>query len=160
FAGVREKIPAKLLLIGEGPDLSVARKLVKENGIEEDVLFLGNQKDVAEILSICDLKLLLSEKESFGLVVLEAMACGVPAVGTNIGGIPEVIIDGETGYICEVGDIEGIKEKALEIVCDPVLHEKMAKQSIERVRQQFHSHKILRQYERIYYDVIQKPKDA
>lgn len=154
FAGVREQIPAKLLLMGEGPELIVARKLVKEKGLEDDVLFLGNQKDVAEILSICDLKLLLSEKESFGLVLLEAMACGVPAVGTNIGGIPEVIVDGETGYICEVGDIEDITEKALKIVEDPGLHEKMSKQSVERVKSEFHSQRILRQYENIYYDIL------
>lgn len=154
FAGIREKIPAKLLLIGEGPDLPVARNLVKEKGLGDDVRFLGNQKDVAEILSICDLKLLLSEKESFGLVLLEAMACGVPCVGTNIGGIPEVIVDGETGYICEVGDIEDITDKALQIVTDPGLHEKMSKRSVERVRSEFHSQRILQQYEDIYYETL------
>lgn len=154
FANVREQVPAKLLLIGEGPESLITRKLVKEKGIEADVKFLGNQKNVAEILSICDLKLLLSEKESFGLVLLEAMACGVPGLGTNAGGIPEVIVDGETGYIGEVGDLEDLTEKALKIVNDPGLHEKMAKRSIERVHSCFYSQRILKQYEKIYYQTL------
>lgn len=154
FANVREHVPAKLLLIGEGPESIVARNLVKEKGIESDVKFLGNQKNVAEILSICDLKLLLSEKESFGLVLLEAMACGVPGLGTNIGGIPEVIVNGDTGFIGEVGDLKDLTEKALKIVTDEGLHDKMSKRSIERVHTHFHSHKILRQYERIYYETL------
>lgn len=157
FAKVRKRIPSKLLLIGEGPDLTKARKMVKDKGLESDVLFLGNQKNVAEILSMCDLKLLLSEKESFGLVLLEAMACGVPAVGTDIGGIPEVIVDGDTGYICEVGDIEGITEKVLSLFDNPGLHEKMAKRSVERVRKMFHSRRILDQYERIYFEALDYP---
>lgn len=154
FAKVHKNIPAKLLLIGDGPEFSVTRKLVKEMDLENDVLFLGQQKSVAEILSMCDLKLLLSEKESFGLVLLEAMACGVPAIGTNVGGIPEVIADGETGYICEVGDIDNIAEKARHIVTDPGLHEKMSKRSVERVNRDFHSERILRQYEDIYYKTL------
>ncbi|HET7656679.1 MAG TPA: N-acetyl-alpha-D-glucosaminyl L-malate synthase BshA [Bacillales bacterium] len=154
FAGVHEQVPAKLLLIGEGPESIVTRKLVKEKGLENDVKFLGNQKNVAEILSICDLKLLLSEKESFGLVLLEAMACGVPGLGTNIGGIPEVIVDGETGFLGEVGDVEDLTAKALKIVMDPGLHEKMSKKSIERVHHHFHSQQILKQYERIYCETL------
>lgn len=154
FAKVHEHIPAKLLLIGDGPEFSVTRKLVKEMDLENDVLFLGQQKSVAEILSMCDLKLLLSEKESFGLVLLEAMACGVPAIGTNVGGIPEVIADGETGYLCDVGDIDNIVEKALHIVTNSGLHEKMSKRSVERVNRDFHSERILRQYEDIYYKTL------
>ncbi|HET7615417.1 MAG TPA: N-acetyl-alpha-D-glucosaminyl L-malate synthase BshA, partial [Bacillales bacterium] len=154
FAGVHEEIPAKLLLIGEGPDLTACRKLVHEKGLDDDVIFLGNQKNVAEILSMCDLKLLLSEKESFGLVILEAMACGVPAIGTKIGGIPEVIVDGETGYTCEVGDVEEMTRKALQILTDPGKHDWMSKKSVERVRKAFHSNRILQQYERIYYETL------
>jgi N-acetyl-alpha-D-glucosaminyl L-malate synthase BshA len=154
FANVRSHIPAKLLLIGDGPEFSVTRKLVKKMNLEHDVLFLGQQKGVAEILSMCDLKLLLSEKESFGLALLEAMACGVPAIGTNVGGIPEVIADGETGYICEVADIDEMAEKALHIVSNPGIHEKMAKLSVERVHREFHSERILQQYEEIYFDTL------
>lgn len=156
FARSRRHIPAKLLLIGDGPELATARKLVNEANLEEDVLFLGKQKNVADILSMCDLKLLLSEKESFGLVLLEAMACGVPAIGTHVGGIPEVIDDGKTGYLCKIGDIDDMTAKALTILKDPVLHEKMAKQSVARVRNAFHSRRILKQYEHIYYETLQK----
>ncbi|HEX7065692.1 MAG TPA: N-acetyl-alpha-D-glucosaminyl L-malate synthase BshA [Bacillales bacterium] len=159
FAGVRKQMPAKLLLIGEGPDLNRARRMVKEKGLKDDVLFLGNRKNVAEILSMCDLKLLLSEKESFGLVLLEAMACGVPAIGTNTGGIPEVIVDGETGYICEVGATEDMTDKALSLFEDSELHEKMAKRSVDRVRQVFHSQHILEQYERVYFETLGDPID-
>lgn len=156
FAKVREQMSAKLLLMGDGPQMSAARKLVEERDLDDDVLFLGQQKDVAEILSMCDLKLLLSKKESFGLVLLEAMACGVPAIGTNVGGIPEVIKDGETGYICEVGDIDCMAQKALNILEDEKLHERMSQQSIKRVNEKFHSQLILQQYERIYYETLNK----
>ncbi|HET7629288.1 MAG TPA: N-acetyl-alpha-D-glucosaminyl L-malate synthase BshA [Bacillales bacterium] len=154
FAKVREQMAAKLLLIGEGPDLNTCRKLVAQKQLEDDVFFLGNQKNVAEILSMCDLKLLLSEKESFGLVLLEAMACGVPAIGTKTGGIPEVIVDGETGYLCEVGDLADMSRKAISILTDAGTQESMSKKAVERVCETFHSEKILRHYERIYYEIL------
>lgn len=154
FARVRKQFPAKLLLIGDGPQLTVARQLVNQLGLDDDVLFLGTQNNVADILSMGDLQVLLSEKESFGLVLLEAMSCGVPAIGTNAGGIPEVISDGNTGYICEVGDINGMAEKAVSVLDNPALHERMSKQSIERVKQKFHSQLILEQYEKVYYQTL------
>ncbi len=85
-------------------------------GLSDKVHFLGKQENLEELYSISDLMLLVSEKESFGLVALEAMACGVPCIGTNVGGIPEVISDGETGYICEMGDIDPIAKKGIEIL--------------------------------------------
>ncbi len=106
FQLISKQVKAKLLLIGNGPELTEVCKLVKEYGLEEKIRILGNQKHIAELLSMSDLMLLLSEKESFGLVALEAMACGVPVIGTNTGGIPEVIEEGISGYLCEVGDIE------------------------------------------------------
>ncbi|WP_035178327.1 N-acetyl-alpha-D-glucosaminyl L-malate synthase BshA [Alkalihalobacterium bogoriense] len=154
FALIRNKQKAKLLLIGDGPETTVACKLVRELGIQDDVRFLGNQKHVAEILSISDLMLLLSEKESFGLVALEAMACGVPVIGTNIGGIPEVIVDGETGYICEVGNVEQVSDKAISLLQDPDLHKQMSNQAQERVQHFFSSKKIVQQYESIYYELV------
>src|SRR5690606_34626594 len=105
FAKISEKVPSKLLLVGDGPEMSVICRLVNDLQLKDKVLFLGKQDNVEELYSISDLMLLLSEKESFGLVALEAMACGVPCIGTDVGGIPEVISDGETGYICTMGDI-------------------------------------------------------
>ncbi|WP_216829224.1 N-acetyl-alpha-D-glucosaminyl L-malate synthase BshA [Alkalihalobacterium elongatum] len=156
FSKINEYVPSKLLLIGDGPELTVACQLVKELGIEEQVLFLGSQKDVAEILSISDLLLLLSEKESFGLVALEAMACGVPVIGTNIGGIPEVIDDGKTGYICELGDIAMISDKAITLLSDGDLQEKMSKNAYQRVLNNFSSKDIVDQYEHIYHSTLNR----
>lgn len=141
-------------MIGNGPEFTVACKLVQELNIEEHVLFLGKQENVAELFSISDLKLLLSEKESFGLVLLEAMACGVPVVGTNIGGIPEVILDGETGYICELGDIDGIARASLSILTDESKKQRFSYQAMQHVRDHFHSSKIVEDYEQLYYSVL------
>ncbi|MFV8828345.1 N-acetyl-alpha-D-glucosaminyl L-malate synthase BshA [Alkalihalobacterium sp. APHAB7] len=156
FAKINEHLSSKLLLIGDGPELTVACQLVKQLGIEERVLFLGSQKDVAEILSISDLLLLLSEKESFGLVALEAMACGVPVIGTNIGGIPEVIEDGKTGYICEVGDISTISDKAISLLTDEEMHKQMSVSARERVLDHFSSKDIVDQYEHIYHSTLNR----
>ncbi len=154
FHKIVSTIPAKLLLIGNGPEFTVACKMVQELDIEDHVLFLGKQENVAELFSISDLKLLLSEKESFGLVLLEAMACGVPVVGTNIGGIPEVILDGETGYICELGDIDGIAAASLSILTDENKQQMFAYQAMQHVRDHFHSSKIVGDYEDLYYSVL------
>src|SRR3954469_13624089 len=115
FAEISAVMPAKLLLVGDGPEMTIVCKLVKQLSLEERVIFLGKQENLEELYSISDLMLLLSEKESFGLVALEAMACGVPCIGTNVGGIPEVITDGENGFICDLGDTDGIAEKAIQL---------------------------------------------
>ncbi|PKR85886.1 N-acetyl-alpha-D-glucosaminyl L-malate synthase BshA [Heyndrickxia camelliae] len=156
FAKISESIPAKLLLVGDGPEMTVICKLVNELKLEDKVLLLGRQDNLEELYSISDLKLLLSQKESFGLVALEAMACGVPCIGTNIGGIPEVIQDGKNGYICEVGDIDAIAEKALHLLTDPILHEVFSANAVASVREDFMSKKIVNQYEEIYYQLISK----
>ena len=96
--------------------MTVICKQVKELGLKEKVLFLGKQDNLEELYSISDIKLLLSEKESFGLVALEAMACGVPSIGTNVGGIPEVIEDGYNGYICEIGNVKEVAAKSLQLL--------------------------------------------
>ena len=106
FYKINQKLPAKLLLVGDGPEITKITKLVDDLKLQEAVLFLGKQDNLEELYSISDLMLLLSEKESFGLVALEAMACGVPCIGTNVGGIPEVIENDKTGYICEVSQID------------------------------------------------------
>ncbi|MGM0834960.1 MAG: N-acetyl-alpha-D-glucosaminyl L-malate synthase BshA [Bacillota bacterium] len=156
FYRIQKKVASKLLLVGDGPEISVVCKLVKELGITDKVLFLGKQENVEDLLSISDLKLLLSEKESFGLVLLEAMACGVPSVGTNIGGIPEVIEHDVTGFLSEVGEVENIADQAISILIDPDLHKRFSENSIQRVKDRFSSRYIVEQYEDLYLKLIKE----
>jgi L-malate glycosyltransferase len=154
FDLIQKEIPAKLLLVGDGPEMTVVCKQVKDLGLKDRVLFLGKQDNLEELYSISDLKLLLSEKESFGLVALEAMACGVPCIGTDIGGIPEVIEDGCNGYICDVGDVDAISSKAIRMLGNDVLHKSLSINAFETARTKFHSKKIIEQYEQIYKELI------
>ncbi len=156
FHLIQEKIKSKLILVGDGPELTTVCNMINELGLTDKVLLLGKQENVAELFSISDLKLLLSEKESFGLVLIEAMACGVPTIGTNVGGIPEVINDGMNGYICELGDVQTIASKAIDLLSNPVLHSEMAKQALLTVQGKFNSEKIVNEYEDIYYSIISK----
>jgi len=158
FQKIHRKVKSKLLLVGDGPEMTYVNRLVRELGLAEHVLFLGKQDSLEELYSISDLILLLSEKESFGLVLLEAMACGVPCIGTNAGGIPEVILEGETGYICDVGDIETIAIRAIQILSDQDLHSRMAESATTLAKERFHSDKIVSQYESIYYKLLEGVK--
>lgn len=160
FQKIHRKVKSKLLLVGDGPEMTYVNRLVRELGLVEHVLFLGKQDSLEELYSISDLILLLSEKESFGLVLLEAMACGVPCIGTNAGGIPEVIIEGETGYICDVGDIEKIAIRAIQILSDQDLHNRMTENAVYIAKERFHSDKIVSQYESIYYELIEGVNDG
>jgi len=155
FAKIVSRLPAKLLLVGDGPEFSIVSQLVEKLNIQDHVLFLGKQDNLEELYSISDLMLLLSEKESFGLVALEAMACGVPCIGTNIGGIPEVIQDGINGYLCELGDVEHVAEKAVQLLMDEVMHRQFSQNSINIVNEHFRAEKIVEQYERIYYQLLE-----
>ncbi|MGD6873973.1 N-acetyl-alpha-D-glucosaminyl L-malate synthase BshA [Sutcliffiella horikoshii] len=154
FHLIEKQVPSKLLLVGDGPEISVVCNLVKELGLTDKVLFLGKQENLEDLYSISDLMLLLSEKESFGLVLLEAMACGVPSVGTKIGGIPEVIEDGKTGFLSDVGDVEDIAENAVRILESATLHKKFAENAISRVKEHFSSQRIVEQYEDMYKQLI------
>ncbi|MCD8510709.1 MAG: N-acetyl-alpha-D-glucosaminyl L-malate synthase BshA [Bacillus sp. (in: Bacteria)] len=154
FYEIQKEVDAVLLLIGEGPELPVVNNLVRKLGLEGKVRFLGNQKRVADLLSMSDLKLLLSEKESFGLVLLEAMACGVPAIGTDIGGIPEVIDHGKNGFICPLGDIRAIAAMAIEVLTNDALQKELAKNAIVKVNNDFHQDKVVAQYEKVYEKVL------
>ncbi|TSB46938.1 N-acetyl-alpha-D-glucosaminyl L-malate synthase BshA [Alkalicoccobacillus porphyridii] len=156
FEIITSRIKAKLLLIGDGQDLPAAREMIREKNLEDSVLVLGSQKHLAELLSISDIMLLLSEKESFGLVALEAMACGVPVIGTNIGGIPEVIIDGESGYLCKVGDVEAVASRAVELINNRSLHQQFKEAARSRVLEQFHSNSIVAKYEYVYQQVLDR----
>ncbi len=154
FARIVQRIPAKLLLVGDGPEMGIVNRMVNERKLNEFVLFLGKQDNLEELYSISDLLLLLSEKESFGLVALEAMACGVPCIGTRIGGIPEVVIDRETGFICELGAIDEITEKAVQLLTDEELHKRFSRHGVKVAQENFHCEKIVRQYEQIYYQLL------
>jgi len=154
FARVQDAVPSKLLLVGEGPSLSAVIQLVNDYGLKDKVLFLGKQENVAELLSISDLALLPSSKESFGLILLEAAACGVPAVGTNIGGIPEVIHDGKTGYLCPIGDIDQFVAKSLAILQHPEHHKQMSQAAVLEAKTRFHSDEIVSQYEDVYCQAL------
>ncbi|KAF1342596.1 N-acetyl-alpha-D-glucosaminyl L-malate synthase BshA [Bacillus subtilis] len=155
FRNIAGKTKAKLLLVGDGPEKSTACELIRKYGLEDQVLMLGNQDRVEELYSISDLKLLLSEKESFGLVLLEAMACGVPCIGTNIGGIPEVIKNNVSGFLVDVGDVTAATARAMSILEDEQLSNRFTKAAIEMLKNEFSSKKIVSQYEQIYADLAE-----
>lgn len=150
FVKIREQIPAKLLLVGDGPERQRVMELAKETEFKQDILFLGKQENVEELFAISDLMLLLSEKESFGLVLLEAMACGVPGIGTNTGGIPEVIEHGVNGYLIDIGDIDACSQYALELLTDEEKLIRFREAAIDASKVKFNSQKIIDQYEQLY----------
>ncbi|WP_019534029.1 N-acetyl-alpha-D-glucosaminyl L-malate synthase BshA [Paenibacillus ginsengihumi] len=157
FDRVSRDIPARLLFVGEGPELSKVLCQVKERGLLDRVTFCGKQDDVAQLLSLSDLMLLPSEKESFGLVALEAMACGVPTIASNAGGIPELIAHGETGFLAEIGDTEQMALYAKRLLTDRGLYERFVEACLQRARFTFCNDLITRQYEEIYYRVLDRP---
>lgn len=150
FMKIRDVLPTKLLLVGDGPEKHRIMDLVKASSYKDDVLFLGKQENIEELFAISDLKLLLSEKESFGLVLLEAMACGVPGIGTAIGGIPEVIDHGENGYLVELGDTDAVASYAVELLSNEEKLQSFRQTAIDAVKRKFNSEKIIKQYEDIY----------
>ncbi|EJL40886.1 glycosyl transferase [Brevibacillus agri] len=154
FARVKEAMPARLILIGEGPEMGAVRKQIAEQNLTDDVCFLGKQEDVAEVLSMADLMLLPSEKESFGLVALEAMACGVPVVATVAGGIPEVVVDGVNGFLRPIGDVEGMSQAAIRLLQDEALYREFSANSIERSCKTFCHETIASQYEALYTKLL------
>ncbi|GAB7387549.1 N-acetyl-alpha-D-glucosaminyl L-malate synthase BshA [Bacillaceae bacterium] len=154
FAKVREKMPAKLLLIGEGPELPTVCQMLKELDLQKYTYFLGKQEEVALVISMADLLLLPSEKESFGLVALEAMACGKPVIASDTGGLPEVVSDGETGFLLPVGDVSGMAEKALLLLTDEDRYREFSQKAVERAHNVFCHEKITQQYERLYEKVL------
>lgn len=154
FYMIRREVNANLVFIGDGPEMSTARDLVTDLNLTPYVLFLGKQKKISDLLSIADLKLLLSEKESFGLVLLEAMACGVPCIGTRVGGIPEVLIHEKTGYLVELGDTNQVANYAVEILQNKSLAQNFSKNAIEHAKTKFHSTRIVNQYIKLYDQLL------
>ena len=155
FRRVRESIRAKLIFVGEGPELGRAMRMVHDYGLACDVEALGEQDQVVPLLSVSDLFLLPSAQESFGLAALEAMACEVPVVASRVGGLPEVVEDGVSGFLCEPDDIEGMARGAITLLSDSDLHKRFARAGLERVRRHFCAGRVVPQYEAYYQEVIQ-----
>ncbi len=157
FNKIQQKIPAKLLMVGDGPEKVKAENLCQELGIENKVIFLGNSNEIDRILSYTDLFLLPSETESFGLAALEAMAWSVPVISSNSGGLPEVNFDGVSGYLSNVGNIDEMAENALKILENDEILNKFKKNALE-VAKQFDIKNILPLYEDLYQKAINKMK--
>ncbi|MGH9514879.1 MAG: N-acetyl-alpha-D-glucosaminyl L-malate synthase BshA [Terriglobales bacterium] len=156
FDRVRKQIPAKLLLMGDGPDRSPAEWLAVQKGIHNDVIFLGKREQVYETLAISDVLLMPSELESFGLAALEAMASEVVPVTTNVGGVPEVVEHGKSGFLADVGDVETMARYAIEILKDESRLRAMGKQCREAARARFCTTKIIPHYEQFYLRVLDR----
>jgi N-acetyl-alpha-D-glucosaminyl L-malate synthase BshA len=156
FYNIHKEIPAKLLMIGDGPERVLAEQQCRDLGICNDTRFLGKLEAVEEVLSVADLFLMPSEKESFGLAALEAMACEVPVISTNTGGLPELNIQGVTGFLSNIGDVEDMTQKALQILDKKNLP--VFKQNALNRAKEFDITKILPQYESYYARVIEKTK--
>ena len=154
FARVRESVPAKLILIGDGPERMFIKQLVKDLRLNDDVILLGEQDYLEPLFFCADLFLLPSEQESFGLTALEAMACGVPVIASDVGGLPEVIADGETGFLSAVGEVGPMAEKAVALLRDPALHGRFSARARERAVRLFPAEAIIPQYEDFYREVL------
>jgi len=154
FANIHNEIPSKLLMIGDGPERAKAETLCRELGIADAVRFLGKLEAVEEVLSVADLFLMPSEKESFGLAALEAMACEVPIISSNTGGLPELNVQGITGFLSPVGDIEDMTRKAL-FVLDKDNLPKFKENALKRAKE-FDITQILPHYEEYYQRIMEK----
>jgi len=154
FALVRREIPAKLLMIGDGPDRTVAEWMAREKKLTPDVIFLGKQNQVQDLLSCADVLLLPSDMESFGLAALEGMASGVPAICSRVGGVPEVLRDGVEGFLVEVRDVQTMAARALEILSNPERQAEMSRAARQRALRHFCSKSIIPLYEDLYRRVL------
>ena len=156
FDRVQKKIPARLMMIGDGPDRRAAERLACEKGIHSKVHFMGKQDRIHEKLALADVMLMPSEMESFGLAALEAMACEVVPVASRVGGVPEVIEDAVDGFLCPAGDVEAMAARALEVLNDDALLAKMRKAARATAQARFCSTKIIPQYEELYRGLLEE----
>jgi N-acetyl-alpha-D-glucosaminyl L-malate synthase BshA len=157
FAKVVKKIPSKLLMVGDGEERADCEQLCRDLRVSDNVRFLGKQDAIEEILSVSDLFLMPSQSESFGLAALEAMACKVPVISTNAGGLPELNIEGVTGFLRDIGDVDGMAEKAIYILEDEARLKNFKENSLARAKK-FDLSIILPIYENYYIEVIEKSK--
>jgi len=155
FAKVREIMPTKLLLVGDGPEREQAEFLCRSRGFNEDVRFLGKTNDVSRILALSDVFILPSQKESFGLVALEAMAAKVPVISSDVGGLVELNIDGKTGYCSAVGDVQKMADDTIRLLSDTTLYNAMSQQAYKH-SQTFEISKVLPLYEGVYNSVFNR----
>ncbi len=157
FSRVNERLPSKLMLIGDGPERLFIQQLVKELKLSDSVFFLGEQDHLEPLFFCADLFLLPSEQESFGLTALEAMACGVPVIAARVGGLPEVISHGETGFLFPVGETKMMAEEAMRLLSDPEKHKSFRVAARLRAENNFNSRRIIPEYEKFYTEIMQKP---
>jgi len=154
FLHVRRKTPARLVLVGDGPDREALETRVRHLGLTNNVVFAGEQQDLVGWLSAADVFLLPSSQESFGMAALEAMACEVPVVASHVGGLPELVHDGETGFLCDVNDVDGMAERALVALLDRDLRAHMTRAAVEAVRSQYCTEAIVPIYEHYYQEIL------
>src|SRR5262249_30255147 len=158
FAGMKDRVGARLVMCGDGPEREGAEALARQYNIADDVLFVGQIPNIIDYLSIADLLFLPSESESFGLSALEAMACEVPVIATRVGGLPEVVLDGETGVLIELGDTRTMAESAVEILSDERKKREMGARGRAWAVDQFNTEKVIPQYEQLYQRVVEWAK--
>ncbi|HEU4786559.1 MAG TPA: N-acetyl-alpha-D-glucosaminyl L-malate synthase BshA [Gemmatimonadaceae bacterium] len=156
FAAVARRVSARLLLIGDGPELGMALRLARDLGVSALVQSTGAQEAIIPLLSTADVFLLPSAQESFGLAALEAMACEVPVVATRVGGLPEVIDDGITGFLHPIDDVEGMAGSAIALLSDAAMHRRIARAAREVVCERFCSGRIVPLYEAYYDEIIRQ----
>jgi len=149
----------KLLLVGDGPERVPTERRARELGVYDDIRFLGKQDPIEEILSIADVFLMPSGSETFGLAALEAMACRVPTVVSDVGGLPELVVDGETGFLCPVDDVDAFTDRTRALLSDEDLHERMASAARERAEESFDIDRVVPLYER-YYESVRSEADV
>jgi N-acetyl-alpha-D-glucosaminyl L-malate synthase BshA len=154
FIYIRKRVNARLIMVGNGPDRAALEQTVTSQGLTNHVEFVGERHDLVAMLSSADLFLLPSAQESFGMAAMEAMACGTPVVAARVGGLPEVIEDGQTGFLCDEDDVMAMAERGIELLTDRALHERIAGAAAILVRQKFCEEKIVPQYLKLYEDVI------
>jgi len=154
FRRIRQHVRARFVLAGDGPVRAGVERIAADHRIDDDVLFLGEQQELVPLLSVSDVFLLPSAQESFGLAALEAMACEVPVVASNVGGLPEIIDDGVTGYLCPLDDLEGMAARAVSVLTTPSRHQAMANAAAALVRSRYCTDMIVPMYEAAYRRVV------
>ena len=151
---VKKKVPAKLVLIGDGPERSETDRLARELGVHDDVIFLGKQDGLEEILSVADIFVMPSQSESFGLSALEAMACGIPVVSSSVGGLPELVRQNETGYIAEIGDTSRMAKYIIDLLTNEKKYKNFSQNCLDIARNQFDKKLIIPKYIEYYHKVL------
>jgi N-acetyl-alpha-D-glucosaminyl L-malate synthase BshA len=154
FRSIRQRVPSRLVLVGDGPDRAAAERRAAEHGLADAVMFAGEQQDLVPWLSVADLFLLPSAKESFGLAALEAMACEVPVVTSNVGGLPEIVEDGVTGFVCPPDAVEMMADRGVALLTTPDLRTRVTRAALEMVRTRYCTDVIVPLYEAHYREVL------